>query len=233
MMLVKTIWAWLWCITDRDRTAKSSAEKLQMSMRVTAKSRYNAATRLQNQGKCASFTTTSLSLGLVFIPLMQNAAIPLAFKPNVLNMMQIFLSVSTLIYSIVIETARFNTRAEKFTDCANRLKELIREIDNERETSANFTKEQLAEYQRRYSDIATDSENHSKSDFHLAMLEMRNQYHITGIPRLTMYMNALFSTSIAYLVPLLMIFFEVIFITDMVGATKVLVPYLNGVAVSS
>lgn len=232
MASIKDVWVWLWSLSDRERKAKDSLEKLQMSMRVTAKSRYNAAARLQSQNQFAFFTTTVLSLGLVFIPLMQNAAIPLAFQSNVLNMMQIFLGVSVMVYSIIIGTARFDIRAEKLTDCGDRLKELIRTIDMERLLNKDFSIEQLTECHRRYSDVVTDSENHARSDYDLATLEMRNDYYITGLPRLLIYLKAYFSNGLAYIMPLLMLSFEVIFITDMVGATKVLTPYLNGSSVS-
>ena len=88
---------WLFARGIRERVVIDAAEKLQMSMRTTAKCRYNASGRLQHQGKFSFFTTTVLSLGLVFIPLMQNAGVPLAFQANVLNMMLIFLGVAVLV----------------------------------------------------------------------------------------------------------------------------------------
>jgi hypothetical protein len=131
------LWRWVLCLNERERTVKDTAEKLQMSMRTTAKCRYNAAVRLQHQSKYAFFTTTFLSLGLVFIPLIQNAGVSLAFKPNVLNMMQIFLGVAVLVYSVVIGTARYEIRSTQLTECGDKLKELIRELDKEREKSVD------------------------------------------------------------------------------------------------
>jgi hypothetical protein len=172
-----------------------------------------------------------LSLGLIFIPLMQNAGVPLSYKPNVLNMMQIFLAVAVLVYSVVIGTARYEYRAENLTECGDKLKELIRSLDKDRETKGAFSNEDLAKVQERYSDIATDTENHTRSDYRLAMLEMDNDYFITGIPRLVEYLFAYADRSTAYVVPILMIAFEVVFITDMIGVTNVLAPYFNGTAV--
>ncbi|MFM8330622.1 MAG: SLATT domain-containing protein [Candidatus Methylumidiphilus sp.] len=208
---IKLAWAWLWCLGVRQRRPKDATEKLQMSMRVTAKSRYNAAARLQFQSKFAFFATTLLSLGLILIPLMQNAAIPLAFKANVLNMVQLFLAVASLVYSVVIGTAQFDVRAEKLTECGNRLKDLIREIERDYEKSPTLFPDKLSDYQRRYSDVVTDSENHDRSDYHFAILEMSNDYFITGIPWIIMYVNAILSRCIAYIAPLLMMYFEVIF----------------------
>lgn len=229
--LAISIWNWLLSRQEKERPVKDAAEKLQMSMRVTAKCRYNAAVRLQRQGKFAFFATTVLSLGLIFIPLMQNAAVPLAYKSNVLNMMQIFLAVAVLVYSVVIGTARYESRAENLTECGDKLKELIRKLDKDRETKDEFSDDDLAKLQERYSDIATDTENHTRSDYRLAMLEMDRDYFITGVPRSFEYMLAYADRFTAYVVPILMISFEIVFITDMIGVTNFLAPYFNGSAV--
>ena len=223
--------SWLVSGGERERDVKDSADKLQMSMRTTAKCRYNASGRLQHQGKFSFFTTTVLSLGLVFIPLMQNAGVPLAFQANVLNMMQIFLGVAVLVYSVVIGTARYDMRAEQLTECGDKLKELIRSLDKEREAgSGSVTPEKLAEFQKHYSDIVTDVENHNRNDYRFASLEMINDYFITGLPRLKLYSEAQIVRAFGFCLPMLLMFMEVIFITDMMGATEILTPYLNGKA---
>lgn len=226
--VLRKSWYWLLSLNERERSVKDATEKLQMSMRTTAKCRYNAACRLQSQGKFAFFTTTTLSLGLIFIPLMQNAGIALAFKPSVLNMMVIFLAVAVLVYSVVIGTARYELRAENLTECGDKLKELIRDIDKDREIKEEFTESQLAKYQERYSDIVTDTENHIRSDYRLAMHEMTRDYYLTSLPRLINFLLAYSSHFSAYIVPIIMILFEIIFITDMIGMTDLITPYLNG-----
>jgi len=120
---------------------KNAKEKFQMSIRATAKCRFNAAERLKRQGKFAFFTTTILSLGLIFIPLMQNSGIKLAFSTNVLNTMSIFLAVAVLVYSVVIGTARYEARADKLTQCGDNLKDLSRELDSLKESDVEHIKE--------------------------------------------------------------------------------------------
>lgn len=222
---------WLVAGGQQERDVKDAADKLQMSMRTTAKCRYNASVRLQHQGKFSFFTTTVLSLGLVFIPLMQNAGVPLAFQANVLNMMQIFLGVAVLVYSVVIGTARYDMRAEQLTECGDKLKELIRSLDKEREAGNGLVSaDRLADFQRHYSDIATDVENHERNDYRFASLEMVNDYFITGLPRLKLYVVAQFVRTFGFILPLVLMLMEVVFITDMMGATEILTPYLNGKA---
>ena len=224
------LWYWLICLNERERVANDAAAKLQMSIRTTAKCRYNASVRLQHQSKFAFFTTTFLSLGLVFIPLIQNAGVSLAFKPNVLNMMQIFLGVAVLVYSVVIGTARYEIRSTQLTECGDKLKELIRELDKEREKSvdAKISTEVLADFHTRYSDIVTDVENHNRNDYRFATLEMVGDYFMTGIPRLKLYLEANLVRGFGFLLPSILIAIELIFITDMVGATSIFTKYLNG-----
>ena len=233
MKLMKIICIWLFSICERERQVKDAAEKLQMSMRVTAKCRYNAAARLQLQGKFAFFTTTALSLGLIFVPLLQTSGVKLAFQTNVLSMMQIFLAVSVLVYSVVIGTARYEVRAETFTECGDKLKESIRAIDRLRETQTTFSDNDLTKYQERYSDIVTDTENHTRSDYGLAILEMNRDYFYTGLLRAKIYIHSHSQRLIPFILPLSLLISEVIFITDMVGATSVLPKYLNGAAVEA
>lgn len=231
MKYLIALWNWLFSVRINERKKKSPTEKLQMSMRVTAKCRYNAATRLQRRGRFEFFTTTSLSLGLIFIPLMQNSGIPLAFEANVLNMMQIFLAVAVLVYSVVIGTARYELRAEKLTECGDKLKDLIRAIDKEK-SGADLGTDRLSAFNERYSDIVTDSENHIRSDYKLAMHEMVNDYCMTGLPKFWNLLSAYSNRSFSYIIPMMMIAFELVFIADMIAVTEILAPYLNGYHVS-
>ena len=224
---------WLLSSGKRERDVRDAADKLQLSMRTTAKCRYNASVRLHHQNKYSFFTTTVLSLGLVFIPLMQSADLRLAFKPNVLNVMQIFLGVAVMVYSLVISSARYDLRAAQLTECGDKLKELIRDIDREREANAGvIATQKLTEYQKTYSDIVTDVENHERNDYRFATLEMINDYFIRGIPRVKLYAEAQFIRAIDYLLPTLLMTIEAIFITDMMGGTQFLTKYLNGAMVT-
>lgn len=233
MEIIRKMWCWLFSLNERERPVNDAAEKLQMSMRVTAKCRYNAAVRLQRQGNFAFFTTTALSLGLIFVPLMQTSGVKLAFNTNVLSMMQIFLAVAVLVYSVVIGTARYEVRAETLTECGDKLKELIRAIDKDREINGQFTNDDLTNYQARYSDIVTDTENHDRSDYGLATLEMEKDYFYTGLYRLKIYLRSHIHRLIPFILPIILLVAEVTFITDMVGATSVLPKYLNGNAVEA
>lgn len=230
---MKKLFNWVFNLGPQERVIDNDVENFLASMRITAKCRYNASGRLLNQSKFSFLTTTVLSLGLIFIPLMQNSGVPLAFQATVLNMVQIFLAVSILVYSVVIATARYELRADKLNECGDKLKDLIRNLKKDVHLNKTLDDAVLTKYQQRYQHITTDTENHNRSDFKLASLEMREEYFISGLARLWCYFTAHFQRFLAFLVPAFMIGFEIIFITDMLGVTTITVRHLNGDAVKN
>ncbi|MFW3399265.1 SLATT domain-containing protein [Aliarcobacter butzleri] len=201
-------------------------EKFMFNVRTTAHCRYNASVRLQRLGKFSFFTLIFLSLGLVFIPLMQNANIKLEIANNVINMMQIFLAVAVLVFSISISTSRYELRAETLRECGDKLKELIRELSKEQEFE-QISKEKLTIYQKRYTDVTTDSENHESIDYKVAIIDMNNDFIITGFKRLFLKIEIFLNNFIIKIIPILLITFEIIFITDIFGLTTVFTKYLQ------
>lgn len=213
---------WVFSLHPRDNILTSEADKFLLSMKATAKTRYNASIRLKYLGKFTFLTTTFLSLGLIFIPLLQNSGVKLALEVGVINSMQLFIAVSVLVYSVIQGTARYELRSEQFNECGDNLKELIREFGRDREAAGNnLTKDELARFEQRYSDITTDVENHTRGDYRLVTLAMKRDYRITGIPRIVEWMLARGEQLIPYTFPLSLIILEALFITDILGVTKV------------
>lgn len=225
--LLVSFWKWLWCAGSRESRPANAAQKLKRSMRVTAKSRYNAAVRLQRQGKFAFFTIVVLSLGLILIPLAQNSGVMLSLPSPVLNMFQVFLAVAVLVYSVSIGTARYDLRAEVLTQCGDKVKDLLREMDKDQEAWDSIPSERLEKYQTRYSAAVTLSENHSRGDYHLARLEMREDHLLTGFHRLGVFLAAHLSRISGFLLPTLMLLAEVTILLEMLGVTEILTPYLQ------
>ncbi len=218
-MMMKEFADWAFSRKQRERTVSDVVEKMQMSMRVTAKCRYNAANRLQKQGTFAFITTTIFSLGLILIPLMQNAKLHSAFNENILSMAQVFLAVAILVYSVVIGTAHYEVRAEKLSKCGDKIKELIRSLEAERAAQSSDLAALLVNVKDKYATVVGESENHSRGDYRLAKLEMRNDYFITGLPRLFTWTAGRIDMLIPFILPAMMLIFEIAFILDMVGLT--------------
>nr|WP_259407048.1 SLATT domain-containing protein [Pseudomonas sp. S07E 245] len=217
---IKSRWSWLWSLGPREKAATTAFEKLHMSMRTTVKCRFAAADRLKNYARFSFFTTTVLSLGLILIPLIQNSQVKLSVAPSVLNMMQIFLAVAVLVFSVVIGTAKYELRSELLTECGNRLKELIREMNRLKGTAEGNGPTELERLEKEYSRITTDVENHARVDYRRSWLDMRNDYFLTGLPRLWFMVATYWYSFYPYLIPLVLIGVEIMFITDMLGITN-------------
>jgi len=145
----------------------------------------------------------------------------LAFPPAVLNMMSTFLAVAVLIYSVVIGTAQYEARADKLSQCGDNLKELNRELELLRaQTSDPETR--LKQLQTEYARLLSDTENHRRIDYLAAMLEMKRDYPITGLIRLYRQSQLLLQSFLPYLLPILLLALEAIFISDMLKITQIL-----------
>lgn len=190
-------------------------------MRATAKCRYIASQRVKLYGTFSFHTTIFLSLGLILIPLIQSTKIPLCLKDEALSMMQIFLAVAVLVYSTIIGTEKYELRSEALNTCGDELKKLIRSIGElcQEETQNN---NKLEEFRKEYSSITAKTENHLKCDYKLSMLEMKNDYIYTGIPRLSLAVSAYIRAYSPLILPMIFIVSETVFITDMIGITECL-----------
>jgi hypothetical protein len=164
-------------------------------------------------------TTVILSLGLILIPLLQNSDIPLEYSPHTLNMLQIFLAVAVLVYSVINSTAKYETRAERLNECGDRIKELIREL---RVAIGGPPPIDLNKFNERYTLIVTDTENHIRADYWRAVLTTPEYYNISGILYLSVWFRAHFGKLFPYIIPVSLLLLEAIFILDMLGFTSIL-----------
>jgi hypothetical protein len=227
---MKSLFRWFFCLAPIEHEVQDPVQKLMNSMRVTSKCRYNASVRLKRQSQFSFLSTTVLSLGLILVPLLQNSDIKLAFPPKVLNMLQIFLAVAVLVYSVINATARYETRSEALNECGDKIKDLIRNLRREvAESKASGVSVDLAKYNQRYDDVSTDAENHTRVDFMLASLEMHSDYRYTGLLRAFIYFRASLLYAIPYAIPTLLLGGEIIFVTDMLGISKIFTPFLQPV----
>jgi hypothetical protein len=211
-------------LDSHDPYIKHPAVDLKKNMRTTANCRFNAAVRLQRQGKVAFITTTLVSLGLIFIPLMQLAKISLNIEDNILNVIQIFLAVAVLIYSSIISTAGYELRAQKLHECGVKLKALEQKLDMDSFPGTATTPPlNLTSLQTEYTDILAHSENHDLSDYLLAKAELPHYYSITGWKKLICYSKAYFMIGQFYFFPVILLLSEISIILYMVPYTH---PYV-------
>jgi hypothetical protein len=200
-------------------------DKLILSMDVTAKNRFNASMRLKRDSSIAFFTTTSLSLGLILIPLLLNSDIKLAFQPKTLNMLQIFMAVAVLVYSVINSKANYETRAEKLNMCGDKIKELSRDLAQKKSKGESID---FKEFVDKYNEITRDSENHIRLDYFQTKLQMERSYRITGIKRSIFWLWLRIRQGLSVMFPLTMLAGLIIFVTEMLGASRISDKLLNG-----
>lgn len=210
-----------------DVECKTKRAKLIASMKTTAVNRYNASSRLAWQSKVTFSVSTLFSLGLIFVPLMQLAKVPLSLNSDVLGAIQIFLAVSILVYSIIIGTARYDLRSEQLNDCGDKIKSLIRELrvapeDEEKEA------ELLETVQKKYESIIADVENHERRDYILTIVRSPDIFVLSWPGIIYWRAKYLVQSIVSYLPAIALVLMELLLITDMFGATTIFSPYLNG-----
>lgn len=197
------------------------------SMKTTATNRYHASTRLALQGKFTFAVSTFISLGLIFIPLMQLAKVRLMLGADVLSAVQIFLAVTILVYSVVSGTARYELRSEQLNDCGDQVKRLIRRLELEPMLAPGKEEELVGKYYEEYAAITADVENHRRVDYTLTILRSPQLFHLTLLGKLMHWLKFLVSATIPYLTPAVLVAAEVLLVTDMFGVTCTFSPYLG------
>ncbi|NOS89236.1 MAG: SLATT domain-containing protein [Methylococcaceae bacterium] len=220
---------WLFSLYPIEQYEPDPVKKLMNSMRMTSRCRFNASSRINVISKYSFFTTTFLSLGIIFIPLIQNSDVPLHFISKVLNMMQIFLAVAILVYSVINGTARYDVRSLALNECGDKVKDLIRQLRDEQhkaQSSSNVL--DLTKYHEDYKEALNESENHSRLDYLLSILEMPEDYKITGLKRAYYKLKACCLYIIPFILPTLMIIAEFVFILDLLGISHVMPSFLGG-----
>ncbi|ASA58325.1 hypothetical protein BSQ33_20080 [Vibrio gazogenes] len=215
-----TSFKWFFSTQPEEKDEDDPAKKLLNSMRITAKCRFNASVRLMRASKYSFLTTTILSLGLIFIPLYQNSGLPIPYSTQVLSMLQIFLAVAVLVYSVVNATAKYDLRAQSLDNCGISIKKLIRKLRNEiSESKDSGVSLNLEEYHEIYHVISSEPENHTRVDHLFAVLDTPSDFDITGVKRLFIYIKSYSMYLASYVIPTSMMFFEILFILDMLKIT--------------
>jgi hypothetical protein len=199
----------------------NAIQELDRSFVMAAKCRFLASARLKHIGIFASRTTIILSLGLIFIPLMQIAGLHLSFPERLLNVLQIFLAISVLVYSVINSQARYSVRSEKLNQCGDKIKELQRELSYRIKNNDNPI---YSEFHKRYVDIEVDAENHSRLDYQFARLDLISIYHLSGLRRLVVLVIAYFRKATTFLGPAAM--FLIVF-TIILDILKIWTPLSN------
>ncbi len=220
---------WLLSLDPKEELPTDPLDTLYRSFHLTAKCRYNASIRLRRLGRFSFITGIVLALGLIFIPLLQLSDLKLAYPTRVLNTLQIFLAVAALVYSVINATAHYETRSRALNDSGDSIKALSRELRTAK-NPPDAKPVDLQSFNQRYEAITTKSENHTRSDYWLALLQASQVHRITGFPRLWLYVKTYVSQLTPYSIPALLMAFELLLILDILFVTRVFTSLFNTLA---
>lgn len=210
-----------WFIGFENYVQRSHQNRFVLKVAVTAKSRFNAELRLKYLDRITFLTTTLMSLGMIFIPLIQYTEIKLGYPPKVLDMLQVFFAVSVLVYSVICSTANYKHRALLLNQCGNKLKHLQAKALSSSEFEKN--KESFA---TEYENILNSSDGHEEVDYQRTKLQM-NEYNVTGLKWCWYHLNIFVHYAKVSAIPIIMFSLEVIIIIDTLFHCKIIKPFCN------
>ncbi|GAA5178727.1 hypothetical protein GCM10025771_18630 [Niveibacterium umoris] len=211
-------------VSGSDELSANSAQRQLLAIRTSARSRCYAGQRLQRQGRFWLATLVALALGLILIPLLQNAGVRLALAPNVLNLVQIFLGVSVLVCVVLVASANHALRARALLECGDRLRELAREFEKVCEDvgPGAISSHILDEFRLRHADTLRNLESPSRNDQRLALLDMPGEHRMGRGERFQLSLQARLTQLSGLAMPILIMLLEAIFVANALGVPTAL-----------
>lgn len=209
-------------VSGADELSANSAQRQLLAIRTSARSRTHAGLRLQRQGRAWLATLIALSLGLILIPLLQNAGVRLSLAPNVLNLLQIFLGVSVLVCVVLVASANHALRARVLLECGDRLRELGREFEKVCEDvgPGAISSHILDEFRLRHADTLRNLESPSRNDQRLAVLDMPTEHRLGRGERTRLALRAQLTSVSGLALPLVIVALEAVFVAHALGMSQ-------------
>lgn len=140
----------------------------------TAKSRFHAQVRLEHHNKAALWTITLSSFILLVAPLAQGFGIELHKDQQLINLIQVLLTVLILVVSVALSMANFSVRSERIHSCGMELNSLARKVYPKQ--SVQEVGSDYESYSNEYDSILRRYENHSRIDFLRTKNDMNYYY---------------------------------------------------------
>ena len=148
--------------------------KLYGRVSKTAASRFNASRRLRIHNAASLWTISLFSLGLILVSLLQALALPLPYSDKLVNLIQVFLSITILVISVILTMNNYGIRAERFHACGLEMSEIALKL--ERVEREDGTIEDYNAFADEYSEILRRYDNHEQIDFMFMKLQKPQHY---------------------------------------------------------
>lgn len=173
--------------------------------------RFHASRRLKKHTKFSTAIVIAVSLTLILTSLLQAYDLGQNINSKYVPLIQVFSSITVLVYTLLIDKNDFSSLSEKMYSCASRLGELKQKI-YPYITTGNT--EKYHEFQEKYGSILkvyeTAQINDFRADYFKAQLDMPENYPFGKIDRillkLKIYFLYIYDFSQYILITLVMIF---------------------------
>jgi hypothetical protein len=157
---------------------------------ATSKTRFHSSRRLKLHTKLSTLTIVFISLVLIFTSLMQAYDLGINITSKYLALIQVFSSITVLIYSLLIDKNDFSSFSEKMYSCASRLGELKQKIYP---YIQDGSVEQYNQFKDDYNSILklyeTAAINDFRGDYMRAQLDMPENYIYSNPKRAYMHVK--------------------------------------------
>jgi hypothetical protein len=167
---------------------------------ATSKTRFHSSRRLKLHTKLSTATIVVISLVLILTSLMQAYDLGVNIKSKYLALIQVFSSITVLVYSLLIDKNDFSSLSEKMYACASRLGELKQKIyphlDNGTFEQYNSFKEEYHVILKLYETAAI---NDFRADYVRAQLDMPENYKFGGVKIFYLKLKVAFLYTLNYL----------------------------------
>jgi len=153
-------------------------------MDATCKTRFHYSRRMKLHSAFSTWIIVYISLVLILTSLLQAYGIGTNIESKYFSLIQIFSSITVLVYSLMNDKNDYSSLSEKMYSCASQLNALKREADPH---TAEGKLEKYAEISKKYQEILdlyeTASINDFRADYWRSQLEMPEDYDIKGDSR--------------------------------------------------
>lgn len=167
---------------------------------ATSKTRFHSSRRLKLHTKLSTATIVFISLVLILTSLMQAYGLGANITSKYLALIQVFSSITVLVYSLLIDKNDFSSLSEKMYSCASRLGELKQRIYPFLETGKieqyNSFKDEYHEVLKLYETAAI---NDFRADYFRAQLDMPENYKFGWLKAVYLHLKVRFLYFLDYL----------------------------------
>ena len=158
--------------------------KLYKKMDATSKTRFHYSRRMKLHASLSTWMIVYISLVLILTSLLQAYGLGGNIESKYVPLIQVFSSITVLVYSLIINNNDYSSLSEKMYSCASRINKLKMSADPHVDSNSLEKYDEISEKYQAILDLyETASIQDFRADYWRAMLEMPEDYKISAPAR--------------------------------------------------